>query len=149
MLWGGARSHTRVQLCDLGLYIGINGCGLRTDELLEMVAAIPLDKLVVETDAPWCGIKNSHASSKHVKTKFPQVKKEKFVVGSMVKDRNEPAKVVEVVEVIASVKGVAVSVVAEATYKNTIDVLFSGAGRHGNDGRHVNHTTPPLESKKD
>ena len=25
------------QLCDMGLYIGINGCGLRTDEMLEMV----------------------------------------------------------------------------------------------------------------
>jgi len=113
-------------LCEMGLYIGINGCGLRTEELLEMVKALPLDKLVVETDAPWCGIKNSHPSSKHVRTKFEEVKKEKFVAGKMVKDRNEPAKVVEVVEVIAAVKGVDVAEVAEASYQNTIKVLFSG-----------------------
>ena len=90
-----------------------------------MVKEIPMDRLVVETDAPWysmyacmhvcvhachtyntirtrertsapvcrCGIKNSHPSSKHIKTKFDEVKKEKFVPGKMVKDRNEPAKV--------------------------------------------------------
>ena len=47
------------------------------------------------TSAPVCrcGIKNSHPSSKHIKTKFDEVKKEKFVAGKMVKDRNEPAKV--------------------------------------------------------
>merc|ERR1712216_218390 len=61
------------ELCDLGLYIGINGCGLQSDELLEMVKEIPMDRLVVETDAPWCGIKNSHPSSKHIKTKFDEV----------------------------------------------------------------------------
>ncbi len=113
-------------LCEMGLYIGINGCGLRTEELLDMVKALPLDKLVVETDAPWCGIKNSHPSSKHVRTKFEEVKKEKFVAGKMVKDRNEPAKVVEVVEVIAAVKGVDVAEIAQASYQNTMKVLFSG-----------------------
>ena len=115
-----------LELCALGLYIGINGCGLRSQELLDMVAAIPMEKLVVETDAPWCGIKASHASSTHVSTKFAQVKKEKFVLGCMVKDRNEPAKVLEVVEVIASIKGVDVSIVAQATYQNTLAILFSG-----------------------
>mmetsp|Transcript_26959 Transcript_26959/g.39667 ORF Transcript_26959/g.39667 Transcript_26959/m.39667 type:complete len:316 (+) Transcript_26959:376-1323(+) len=115
-----------LELCALGLYIGINGCGLRTQELLDMVAAIPMEKLVVETDAPWCGIKASHASSAHVSTKFAEVKKEKFVLGCMVKDRNEPAKVLEVVEVIASIKGVDVSIVAQATYQNTLAILFSG-----------------------
>ena len=112
------------QLCALGLYIGINGCGLRTEELLDMVKEIPLDKLVVETDAPWCGIKNSHPSRKFVASAFEEVKKEKFVAGKMVKDRNEPAKVVEVVEVIASVKGLDVAQVAAATYTNTLAVLF-------------------------
>eukprot|EP00960_Hanusia_phi_P048743 759129-Hanusia_phi.AAC.7 len=107
-----------------------------------VIKEIPLDRLVVETDAPWCGIKNSHASSSHVKvrrmrddefcergeqTKFEENKKEKFVSGKMVKERNEPAQIVQVLEVIASVKGLEVEEVAAACYQNTINVLFASA----------------------
>ncbi|KAJ1488801.1 putative deoxyribonuclease TATDN1-like protein [Baffinella frigidus] len=112
-------------LVEMGLYIGINGCGLRSEELLEMVGQIPADRLVVETDAPWCSIKNAHPSSKHVRTMFEEVKKpDKFVEGKMVKDRNEPAQVVQVVEVIAAMRGVEASEVADQTFRNTLRVLF-------------------------
>ncbi len=40
-------------LLELGLYIGINGCSLRTDQNIEVVRGIPLDRIVAETDAPW------------------------------------------------------------------------------------------------
>jgi TatD DNase family protein len=46
-------------------------------------------------DAPWCGIKPSHASHAHIKTQFTSemVKKEKWIAGKMVKDRNEPCTI--------------------------------------------------------
>jgi TatD DNase family protein len=67
---------------------------LKTEENLKVVAAIPNDRILIETDAPWCEIKSSHASYKHLKTKFPTVKKkEKWQKDSMIAGRCEPAMI--------------------------------------------------------
>ena len=60
---------------DLGLYIGITGCSIKTIENIKLIPKIPLDKLLLETDAPYCQIKPSHASFKFVQTKFQMSKK--------------------------------------------------------------------------
>jgi TatD DNase family protein len=38
-----------LELVQLGFYISINGCGLKTDENLRTVKAVPLDRLLLET----------------------------------------------------------------------------------------------------
>lgn len=66
---------------------------LKTESNLEVVKMLPLDSLCLETDAPWCEIRPTHAGSKYLLTKFeeyPSVKREKWKKGCMVKSRNEP-----------------------------------------------------------
>ena len=87
------------------------------EENIEVVRAIPLSHLQIETDGPLCEMRPSHASAKYVKDAPPlpkAVKKEKFVKGAMVKGRNEPATIPHVAYAIANIKGVTVEEVCEA-----------------------------------
>lgn len=83
------------QYLNLDLYIGVNGCSLKTEENLKVVEKIPLDRMMLETDAPYCDIRPTHAGYKYVKTHYKdRVKKEKMKKGLVCKDRNEPVAIV-------------------------------------------------------
>jgi TatD DNase family protein len=103
---------------ELGLYIGINGCSLKKEENLEVVKEIPLDKLLLETDCPWCDIRASHAGFGHVQTKFPAKTEKKYEKDCFVKGRYEPIHIIQVAEVIAGIKGISVEEVATASKLN-------------------------------
>lgn len=48
------------ELMELGLFIGLNGCGFKTAENCEVVKAVRLDRLMLETDGPWCDVRPTH-----------------------------------------------------------------------------------------
>ncbi|KAL2116334.1 hypothetical protein VTJ04DRAFT_8501 [Mycothermus thermophilus] len=50
----------------LGLYIGVNGCSLKTKENCDVVREIPLDRIMLETDGPWCEVRPSHEGWKYL-----------------------------------------------------------------------------------
>lgn len=119
------------ELLDLGLFIGINGCSLKTQDNLNVLQHIPLSRLMLETDAPWCDPRSTHASHSHTQS-FKQtnpdlhslyqpasVKKEKWKPDAMVKGRNEPCVIGLVAATVASVKGVPIEQVAQAAMYNT------------------------------
>ncbi|KAL8719617.1 MAG: hypothetical protein Q9225_003391 [Loekoesia sp. 1 TL-2023] len=117
------------ELVDLGFHIGINGCSLKTEENLEVVREVPLERIQLETDGPWCEIRASHAGMKYLKAQeepFRKVKKEKWEEEAMVKGRNEPAEIVKVAKVVAGVKGIRLEEVVESAWKNSIEMFVLG-----------------------
>ncbi|XP_078036376.1 deoxyribonuclease TATDN1 [Augochlora pura] len=111
-------------ILQMGLYIGINGCSLKTEENLFAVTTIPSDRLMIETDCPWCEIRPTHASAKDVITNFTSVKKEKWQPDRMVKGRNEPCTIVQILEVLARIRDEEEEYLCNQIYKNTMKVFF-------------------------
>lgn len=87
---------------ELGFYISISGIVTfkQAKELKEVVTALPLEKLLIETDSPYLA-------------PIPHRGKE-----------NQPAYVVEVASYIAQLKGVSLSSVAEKTTRNYHDLFL-------------------------
>ncbi|KAL7543426.1 hypothetical protein ACHAWF_007391 [Thalassiosira exigua] len=137
----GDRAHlrrvrrNRTKFLSLGLYIGINGCSLKTDDNLSVVEQLPLDRIILETDCPWCDIRPSHAGSKYVKTTFPTKKDKQYNrdLGKehCVKNRTEPCHVAQVAEVIAGIKGAEVEEVAETCGWKNVHDLFGPLEKKG------------------
>ena len=141
------------ELMDLGLYIGINGCSFKTAENCDVVKQVSLDRLMLETDGPWCEVRPSHEGYKYLIEKkeqdsaapeekakpkknqkkeseiferFKTVKKEKWEEGAMVKGRNEPCNIERIAKIVAGIKGVSTEEVCEAAWNNTVRVFGMG-----------------------
>ncbi|WAQ85241.1 hypothetical protein PtA15_5A815 [Puccinia triticina] len=120
------------ELVDLGFSIGINGCSLKTEENLEVVKAVPLDRIMLETDCPWCEIRPSHASHRYL-SELPlkpvfspaTIKKERHQVQDekMVKGRNEPCTIGQVAWVVSKLKGIPLSELTQSAWKNSVEMF--------------------------
>merc|ERR1740117_1893668 len=116
----------------LGLHVGINACSLKSGDNIEVMKQIPSDRLMIETDAPWCDLRPTHASSQWVASKWPSVKKEKYdpatLKETLVKGRNEPCCLRMVLEVVAAARGEPIEELGKRIYDNTKRVFFPERG---------------------
>lgn len=110
-------------ILDLGFFIGINGCSLKTKENIEAMKSIPSEKLMLETDCPWCDIRPTHAGYQDIETKF--ITKKNWTQGCCVKGRNEVCNIVQVLEVIAKQRGENKENLANLIYDNSCKLFFS------------------------
>jgi TatD DNase family protein len=112
------------KLVSLGLHIGVNAFSFATRESLDMVAAIPLHQLQLETDAPWGEIKSTSEVAKmylaNARPLPPAKKRDKWDEKCMVKERNESCAMERVAFVVAGLKGLTVDEVAESAWGNSV-----------------------------
>jgi len=113
------------EIVSMDLYIGVTGCSLRTEKTMDMVKEIPLDRLLLETDSPYCRIRPSWPSNKLIKTEIPRVKGKKLVPepDAIFKDRNEPCALVQILEIVSTIKGVSKEEIAKASWNNSLKVF--------------------------
>ncbi|WFD43990.1 hypothetical protein MPSI1_002655 [Malassezia psittaci] len=118
------------ELLELGLYVGVNGCSLKTQENLDMVREIPLHRIMLETDAPWCDLRPTHASAAflgqfrkeepHLAQRYSplRLKPERWNASAAVKGRNEPCNIGEVAAVVARLHNISLQELAEHAFRN-------------------------------
>ncbi|KAF7320128.1 Deoxyribonuclease tatd [Mycena kentingensis (nom. inval.)] len=121
-----------LQLMDMGFYLSVNGCSLKTEDNLKAAKAMRPERILLETDAPWCSMTGGHASKQHLaslpqslrEAYFPpSTRPENFVEGKAVKGRNEPCAIGGVAWVVHELHGVPLEKVAAKAYKNTIELF--------------------------
>lgn len=151
-LWGarGGVVHSFTGTADdvarvlaLGLAVSVNGVSFRTREGIAASTLVPADRLLLETDAPWCDIRPTHPSHALLQAArarllaqaddadapdlapIPTCRRDRFREGCAVKGRNEPATIPDVLLVAAEARHEDPTVLAQQAYNNTISMFFS------------------------
>ncbi|XXG96191.1 hypothetical protein Hte_002472 [Hypoxylon texense] len=118
------------KLVELGFDISVNGFSFQDRESVNMVAAVPLERLQIETDAPWGEIKSGSEVAKRYLTNAsplpPSKKRDKWDAACMVKERNESCTIERVAYIVAGLKGITVDEVAETAWKNSVNMFGFG-----------------------
>ncbi|RMZ81606.1 hypothetical protein DV737_g2477, partial [Chaetothyriales sp. CBS 132003] len=117
-------------LIEMGFDISVNAFSFRDQASLHMVREIPLDRLHIETDAPWGEISaNLDVAKRYLVNAGPMPpakKRDRFQLGAMVKDRNESCCIERVAFITAGLRGVSVEEIAAATWENSIKMFRLG-----------------------
>lgn len=95
-----------------GFYIGLNGCSLRSDHSIEVVRSIPLDRILLETDSPYCMVRKSYAASGYT-----------GVIKPIIRGKNEPCYTRNIAAAVAAIKNVSFVELEETVLRNTLSLF--------------------------
>lgn len=121
-----------LEYMEMGFHISLNGCSLKTEDNLKAAKVVRLDRLLLETDAPWCSLTSTHASRKHLSSlpqylsslfSPPAKRPEQFLMGHPVKGRNEPSAIGNVAWVVHELYGIPFEELVEQVWKNTVQLF--------------------------
>eukprot|EP00892_Ulva_mutabilis_P006224 jgi/Ulvmu1/3974/UM182_0002.1 len=122
---GSVEDAEEVLAVDGRVHVGINGCSMKTEANLDALATVPLDRLMLETDAPWCDCRRTHASAAHITTARDAKDRKKHDRSCLVKGRNEPCNIDQVLQAVAGCRGLQNTfAVAETIYRVTDRLFF-------------------------
>jgi TatD DNase family protein len=101
-----------------------NRCSLKTQANISVAKAVPLDRLMLETDAPYCGIRKTHAGYSSIESHWKAVDKKKHSSDFCVRGRSEPCHIRQVCEVLAAARGCPQADVARAAFNNSFRLFW-------------------------
>ncbi|KAM0677098.1 TatD DNase [Binucleata daphniae] len=105
------------ELNKLGYYIGVNGHSTKNN--ISVIKELDINRIMIESDAPYCNIGKTYEGYEHVKTHFDETKK--YDKNKIYKRRNEPCKTVQVAEIISAVKNMDLQNVEQIIQNNTLN----------------------------
>ena len=107
------------KLISMNFYISVSGNSFKTKEQIELIQFIPNELLLIGTDAPHCCVRTSHICYEYIDTLFPMKNYNKFELGYIIKDRNEPIHLIQIVEILARIRNTSKEEIIDITYRNT------------------------------
>ena len=99
-------------LIGMGFYIGLNGVSVRSLRSINAIRIIPAERILLETDSPYCLIRKSFAGYEYTTPRKPHHK-----------GKNEPALIRMVAEAVANIKNIELEELERVTYANTLEVF--------------------------
>ncbi|CCH60309.1 hypothetical protein TBLA_0C05130 [Henningerozyma blattae CBS 6284] len=117
------------------MYIGLNGASLQNESnLLAIRDTLPIERIILETDAPWCEIKKKSDCFKYLVDapsipyksvkydKLDKITDDSIKNLTMIKDRNEPCNISQVAIIIAKLKNMELNDLIEIVWNSTCAV---------------------------
>lgn len=103
-----------LEIIKLGCYIGINGHSLKK---VGDIREIDMNRVMVESDAPYCRMGKTYEGYQYIKTFFDETKK--YSRDKVFRRRNEPVNTVQVVEVLSAIYNIEMDDLKSILYQNT------------------------------
>ena len=108
-----------------GWDIGVTCLSFLTDERIETMKKIPLERLHIETDSPFCDIKQNSAAFKFVNKKSLGLRLPKYKPDTQVMRRNEPCNIIDVATIVSKINQIDHFAIIQTVYKNSHNLFFS------------------------